>query len=76
MSFTSNLPPKAPMWAYVPIKPLSRRDEFAKAAMQGLLSNNGLEPDPDNGTYITDYALAHADALIAKLDEVEDGHHN
>lgn len=43
---------------------LSRRDEFAKAAMQGLLAGQRYDPDS-----IIRQSIGAADALIAKLDE-------
>lgn len=46
---------------------LSRRDEFAKAAMQGMLANQAWDYS-DHGSACRE-AVRYADTLIAKLDE-------
>ena len=48
---------------------LSRRDEFAKAAMQGMMAHGWCDGNDD---YTIGSAVAAADALIAKLDEGRD----
>ena len=62
---------KAMPWIFEP-NPLSRRDEFAKAAMIGLLSRNNPVPDVKNDgdvpEFIAQASLALADAMIAALD--------
>lgn len=56
---------------------LTRRDEFAKAAMQGILSNHRMitsiinmshENDSDPTKILTQSAVDYADNLIKSLD--------
>ena len=54
-------------FTFKPIGGLSKREQFAMAAMQGILSdptcsNTGMER-------IASYSVEAADALLAKLDE-------
>lgn len=48
-------------------RPLTRREQFAMAAMQGLLAN----PNPGFGstTLMASAAVANADALVAALEK-------
>lgn len=46
---------------------LTKREEFAKAAMQGLLSNPVITETPDHGSFIAMVAVWHADFLLAAL---------
>lgn len=45
---------------------LTKREEFAKAAMMGLLCKVGLNEAPGS---LADYAKRYADALIAELNK-------
>ena len=46
-----------------------RRERFAKAAMQGLLSNTQWLPEDTTYNQIAEYATRAADALIHELDK-------
>lgn len=47
---------------------LTKREAFAMAAMQGILSNERLQCDkPAKGVALC--AIAHADALLAELEK-------
>lgn len=58
-----------------PPQPLSRRDHFAMAAMQGLLGKHGLLGTPaggrEDGCGLASIAVGYADSLIAALDGKE-----
>lgn len=49
-------------------KGITIRQEFAKAAMAGIISKEGMIL---NGEYIAKYAVNYADALIAELNKTE-----
>lgn len=50
---------------------LTKREEFAKAAMQGILSNPH-EGQPDQPAGVAPLAVKHADALIEELNKGEE----
>ena len=50
--------------------PLSRRDQLARMAMQGLLAGNFYSKDTK---LVAEVACDHADALIAELDKDHKG---
>ena len=47
--------------------PLTKREQFAMAAMQGLLANGMYSSHANEG--VVDYAIEQADALLTKLNE-------